>query len=215
MLNEAVLDYEVKTQYTIIVSVHDGKDADGNFSEAIDDMITVTINLLNEEEAGTVAMSSAQPYVGAALTAALTDPDGSISNIIWQWAGSPDGSSNWATISEAASAMYTPVEGDVGNYLRATASYTDGHGAGKSAQAVSASAVEDAPSPPPPPPPTPSPPRGSGGGGGGGGSSNRPPEITGPKSLRYPEHGTEPVATYEAEDPEGTAIRWEIRRLRP
>ena len=50
----------------------------------------------------------------------------------------------------------------------------------------------------------------SGGGGGGGGSSNRAPEITGPKSLQYPEHSTEPVATYEAEDPEGTEIRWEI-----
>ena len=52
--------------------------------------------------------------------------------------------------------------------------------------------------------------RSSGGGGGGGGSSNRAPEITGPKSLQYPEHSTEPVATYEAEDPEGTEIRWEI-----
>ena len=52
--------------------------------------------------------------------------------------------------------------------------------------------------------------RSSGGGGGGGGSSNRPPEITGPKSLQYPEHSIEPVATYEAEDPEGTEIRWEI-----
>ena len=62
----------------------------------------------------------------------------------------------------------------------------------------------------------PPPPRGGGGGdsggggGGGGGSSNRPPEITGSKSLQYPEHSTEPVATYEAEDPEGTEIRWEI-----
>ena len=53
-------------------------------------------------------------------------------------------------------------------------------------------------------------PGGGGGGGGGGGSSNRAPEITGPKSLQYPEHSTEPVATYEAEDPEGTEIRWEI-----
>ena len=58
----------------------------------------------------------------------------------------------------------------------------------------------------PPPPIT-----GGGGGGGGGGSANRPPEITGPKSLQYPEHSTEPVATYEAEDPEGTEIRWEIQ----
>ena len=80
-----------------------------------------------------------------ALTATLTDPDGSISNITWQWASSPNGSSNWATISGAASARYTPVDGDVGNYLRAMASYTDGHGAGKSAQAVTANPVEDAP----------------------------------------------------------------------
>ena len=59
------------------------------------------------------------------------------------------------------------------------------------------------------PPDPPSPPT-TGGGGGGGGSANRPPEITGPKSLQYPEQSTEPVATYEAEDPEGTDIRWEI-----
>ena len=58
----------------------------------------------------------------------------------------------------------------------------------------------------PPKPPT----TRGGGGGGGGGSSNRAPEITGPKRLQFPENGTEPVASYEAEDPEGTAIRWEI-----
>ena len=56
----------------------------------------------------------------------------------------------------------------------------------------------------PPPPIT------GGGGGGGGGSANRPPEITGPKSIQFPEHSTEPVATYEAQDPEGIEIRWEI-----
>ncbi len=129
------------------------------------------------DRAGTVALPSTQPQVGAALTAALTDPDGSISNITWQWASSPNGSSNWATISGAASARYTPVDGDVGNYLRAMASYTDGHGAGKSAQAVSANPVEDAPPPPPPPPP---PTTGGGGGGGGGGvSRNRSPVFAG------------------------------------
>ena len=50
----------------------------------------------------------------------------------------------------------------------------------------------------------------TGGGGGGGGSSNRAPTITGPRSLQYPEHSTEPVATYEAVDPEGTEISWQI-----
>ena len=103
------------------------------------------------DRAGTVTLGSTQPRVGAALTATLTDPDGSISNIIWQWAGSPDGSSNWATISGAASATYTPVDGDVGSYLRAVASYDDGHGTGKTATAVSANRVQEAPPIPEPP----------------------------------------------------------------
>ena len=128
------------------------------------------------DRAGTVILPSTQPRVGATLTATLTDPDGSISNLTWQWASSSNGSSNWAPINGAASATYTPVGGDVGNYLRATVSYTDGHGVGKSAQAVSANTVEDAP--PPPPPPTPRPPTGGGGGGGGGGApANRAPEF--------------------------------------
>ena len=132
------------------------------------------------DRAGTVTLPSTQLQVGAALTATLTDPDGSISNMAWQWASSPNGSSNWAPISGAASARYMPVDGDVGDYLRATASYTDGHGEGKSAQAVSANPVEDAPTPPPPPPPpTPRPPTGGRGGGGGGGApANRAPEFT-------------------------------------
>ena len=126
---------------------------------------------------GTVALSSTQPRVGTRLSATLTDPDGSISNLTWQWATSQNGSSNWATISGAASARYTPVATDVGHYLRVTASYTDGHGAGKSAQAVSANPVEYAPPPPPPPPPPPT--TGGGGGGGGGGTPrNRTPSFT-------------------------------------
>ena len=105
------------------------------------------------DRAGTVTLTlrSTEPQVGAALTATLTDPDGSISNIIWQWASSPDGTPNWATISGAASATYTPVDGDVGSYLRAVASYTDSHGPGKTATAVSANQVRAAPPVPEPP----------------------------------------------------------------
>ena len=159
------------------------------------------------DAAGTVTLSSSQPRVNTPLTAALTDPDGVLGQTAWTWHSSPNGTSVWAVINGATARFYTPAAADVGNYLRATASHTDGHGSGKSAQAVSANPVEDAPSQPPP---TQSPPRGGGGGGGGGGSSNRPPEVDGPKSLQYPEHGTEPVATYTAEDPEGTAITWQI-----
>ncbi len=105
------------------------------------------------DKPGTVTLRSTQPRVGTALRAALSDPDGSISNITWQWARSTNGSSNWATIGGGASDVYTPVAGDVGKYLRAVASYTDGHGPGKSARATSANPVPGASPPPPPPPP--------------------------------------------------------------
>ena len=83
--------------------------------------------------------------VGTVLTATLTDPDGSLSGATWVWASSTDGSTGWTDISGAASASYTPVAGDAGKYLRATATYTDGEGEGKSAQGVSHNAVQAAP----------------------------------------------------------------------
>ena len=54
----------------------------------------------------------------------LNDPDGSISSLTWQWSKSKR--SNDA-IEDANSDTYTPVTVDVGDTLRATASYTDGH----------------------------------------------------------------------------------------
>ena len=137
----AVLDYETKNSYSVIVSVHDGGDSDGNPDTTVDDTIEVTINVTDEEEAGSVALSPAQPVVGTVLTAILTDPDGSISAATWVWASSTDGSTGWTDISVATSASYTPAAGDVGKHLRATVTYTDEEGAGKSAQGVSANTV--------------------------------------------------------------------------
>ena len=166
------LDFEAKASYSVTVSVHDGKDADGNGDTTTDDTIEVTINVVNVDEAGKLTPSSTQPRVGAALTATLTDADGVSGAIVWMWHSSPNGTNAWAAISGSTAASYTPVTADVGYYLRVTASYTDGEGSGKSAEAVSANPVGNAPPPPPPPPPRQS----SGGGGGGGGvSRNRPP----------------------------------------
>ena len=131
-----LLDYESgPTRYTVVVSVHDGRDAYGNDDTAVDASIEVSIDVSNVDEAGTVSVSLEQPQAGTALAASLSDPDGSLSNISWQWARSSDGS-DWSDISGANSDSYTPVADDVGIYLQATASYTDGHGTGKSAHAV-------------------------------------------------------------------------------
>ena len=105
--------------------------------------LSVTVTVTDEEEAVAVALAPApgQPVLGMALTATLTDPDGTISAATWMWAGSTDGLTGWTDISGATLASYTPTAADVGSYLRATATYTDGEGAGKSAQGVSANAV--------------------------------------------------------------------------
>ena len=122
-----VLDYENQIQYSVRVRVRDGQ---GGI-----DSIEVRVHVSNVDEAGTVSVSPEQPEVGTALIASLSDPDGSLSGISWQWARSSDGPS-WRDISAANSNSYTPVANDVGIYLQATASYTDGHGPGKSAHAV-------------------------------------------------------------------------------
>ena len=98
---------------------------------------------------GTVTLSSTQPWVDTPVTATLTDSDGVSGAIVWTWHRSPDGTGAWAAITGATAASYTPVATDEGNYLRATASYTDNHGPGKSAEAVSANPVLAVPNEPP------------------------------------------------------------------
>ena len=84
----------------------------------------------------------AQPQVDTPLTATLTDPDGVPSSISWQWAKADSATGTFANISSATSASYTPVDEDAEKFLRATASYTDPEGPGKSAAGVSGNAAE-------------------------------------------------------------------------
>ena len=153
-----LLDYESGLrEYSVIVSVHDLLDTDGDQDTTNDDSINVTINVNNVDEAGTVSMSTTWPREGTTLSASLTDPDGSVSDTSWQWARSANGSTGWRDIVRANSYRYRPVANDGGNYLRATASYTDGHGSGKEAAVVSTNRVRSLDRPETSPPPTPTP----------------------------------------------------------
>ncbi len=118
----ATLDYESIPSLEVVLQVSDGKDADHNTDYAVDDFITVTIDLTHVDEPGKVILSATQLQVGSPLTAVLTDPDGSVSDIDWLWERSPDpdGASGWKTINGASSDAYTPVAADVDMYLRAT-----------------------------------------------------------------------------------------------
>ena len=129
------LDYEARASYTLTVTVSDGKDAAGEADNAVDDTIAVTVSVLDVDEAGTVAFDSKTPRAGSELTAALSDPNGSVTGVAWAWESSTD-RTTWNAIAGAGQAAYAPVTGDAGKYLRATARYADGHGSGKSARAM-------------------------------------------------------------------------------
>ena len=140
LLTKAALDYETEASYVLFVWVQDNKNANGRADTQRDTVIRVELAVTNEDEAGAVALSSSEPDVDVAITAALTDPDGGLDRVVWSWERSADQTA-WTAISGAASASYTPVAADKGSYLRATASYTDGHGPRKSAQAATSDPV--------------------------------------------------------------------------
>ncbi|MCY4507170.1 MAG: cadherin domain-containing protein, partial [Acidobacteria bacterium] len=114
-------------EYVVNVTVADGKDSAGN-AEAppvVDDTITVTISVTDVDEPGRVSLSTTRPQLGSAVTATLSDPDGS-PNPTWKWERS-FGRTTWSAIPGATSASYTPVAADAGRFLRATATYTGGN----------------------------------------------------------------------------------------
>ena len=137
-------DYEARSVYSLSVSVSDGVTANTATQN-------VTVTVENVEEAGTVTVSPLQPQADTELTASLTDPDGVLSVVIWQWQSSGD-QTNWSPIPGATGPTYTPVDGDVDNYLLVTVSYSDGHGSGKTAVGELPNRVRAAPVKPNEPP---------------------------------------------------------------
>ena len=112
----------------------------------------VKVTVTNMEEEGTVTMSQLQPRVGVAITASVTDLDGDVSNVTWQWSRDTSATGGFTDIiAKATSATYKPVADDAvvtgadsheAMFLRATAMYTDGEGEDKTANGTSANLVE-------------------------------------------------------------------------
>ena len=134
-------DYEEQSSYSVTVRAAAG-------SHTVDKVVTV--NIQNVEEPGAIDLSTVQPQEGTALTVTLDDDDGP-TGTTWQWRRTSSRGSAGAVITNADSRSYTPAADDVGSYLRAVASYDDGHGTGKTAAAVSVNRVQEAPPVPEPP----------------------------------------------------------------
>ena len=100
----------------------------------------VKVMVENENEPGVVTLSRTQPRVGVPVKATLTDPDGSISGLRWQWyrdenllttenlpsTACADDTVGACVITGARSDTYTPTKGDENETLTAVATYTDG-----------------------------------------------------------------------------------------
>ena len=104
---------------------------DGTATETTAVAVTVT----DGDEPGVVTLSPLKPKLDTALTATLADPDTVSGTPTWQWERN-DGREGWEVIDGATAASYTPTAADGDRYLRATATYTDGFGSGKTAQAT-------------------------------------------------------------------------------
>ena len=141
------LDFETKDSYSLTVNVHDGLDGEGDASTTTDDTQDVTITVLDLEERGTVTLSTLTGIIQSQVevTATLSDPDGGVSDLTWQWSQSPSGRTDWANIAGADTDRFTPPDGLLGRYIRATASYSDGNGPDKTARGVSLRRVADPP----------------------------------------------------------------------
>ena len=101
----------------------------------------VSVSVTDVDEAGTASIDRPQPQVDRPLSASLSDEDDRVADKRWQWARSDDGRT-WMDIEGATSPLRRPAPADVGMYLRATVTYSDKFGAGKTASAVSANRVE-------------------------------------------------------------------------
>ena len=123
---EAPADADTDNDYEVTVKVTDDETSPMSATKE------VTVTVTNEDEAGTVTITGTEKG-GQTLTAAVTDPDGTVSNETWQWTRSATATGTFANISGATSSTYRLVAADVEKFLKATASYTDPQGSGKSA----------------------------------------------------------------------------------
>ena len=115
----------------------------------------VTVTVMDLEEAGTLTVDNLSPAVGDRVKFTLDDPDGGIDltpptpgqppPILWNIELSTTSTGPWMgkNVGESLSKtfMYTIVEGDTDKYLRASVTYIDERGPGKSATRMESEAI--------------------------------------------------------------------------
>ena len=95
------------------------------------DMRDVTVTVTNVNEPGTVTLSTMRPIVGTEVTAELTDPDGMVSDVTWDWWRSATADGELLEIVGEIDPTYIPTAADENMYIKARALYTDPEASGQ------------------------------------------------------------------------------------
>ena len=128
---DAPADADSDGAYEVTVEVGDGVTSHA---------LAVEVTITDQDEAGTLTLSTTRPQFGVALTTTLTDPDDVTGTVTYQWERSV-GRGAWTGIVAATASSYTLTSAETGHFLRVTATYTDGHGGGKTAAARTSEVV--------------------------------------------------------------------------
>ena len=105
----------------------------------------VEVTVIDVDEDGKVTLDHPQPQVGTALGASYSDEDSGKADVKWQWSSGDTKDGDFTDIDKATTDSYTVKSGDAGKYLKATVTYTDKFGSGKTASEVSENAAEARP----------------------------------------------------------------------
>ena len=127
--SDATIDFETKSSYTVSIKATD--------TAGSNSAVEVTINVTNADDVGSVELSAGTPALSEPVTASVSDQDIPVTVQSWSWGRGTTRTGSFSLISGEDTASYTPVQQDLGMFLRASASYTDSFGSGKSAQATS------------------------------------------------------------------------------
>ena len=138
---QALAEQDTTATYAVTLNVTDGKDREGNDATDIDDTVELTVNVVPPDTPGTVTLSTNWPQMTTEVTAYLNDPDGDLANVQWQWSMAPTYDCLYEDIDGATSASYTPADDDEGMFLRATVTYDDADGTGKSVDGTAGNPV--------------------------------------------------------------------------
>ena len=91
-----------------------------------EDTRDLTVFVTNVNEAGDIELSTDQPLVNNEIAAMVDDPDNGLAIVTWQWEKADSAAATvWEVINGETTSTYTPVAADEGDFLRATATYTD------------------------------------------------------------------------------------------